>query len=92
MRPTPGKRQYKMSDALSIIPVLPPIEAQRLSGMPPLIRAQRPKFPHPVYEIMDYRMRYVAEDRRGRPRNEISDEQKIQPRRFCLSSAASGDY
>jgi hypothetical protein len=91
MRPTPGKRQYKMSDALSIIPVFPLTEAQRLSGMPPLIRAHRPKFPHPVYEIMDYRMRHVAEGR-GRHRNEISDEQKIQPRRFCLSSAASGDY
>jgi hypothetical protein len=64
-RPTPCKRQYKKSNALSIIPVLPPIEAQKLSGMLPLIRAQRPKFPHPVYEIIDYRMRDVAEDRRG---------------------------
>jgi hypothetical protein len=81
-----------MPHALSIIAVLPPVEAQRLSGVPPLIRAHRPEFPHSVYEIMDYRMRHVAERRRGRHRNKISDEQKIQPRRFCLSSAAPGDY
>jgi hypothetical protein len=35
-------------------------EAQRLGEVLPFIRAHRPKLPHPVYEIRDYRMRRAA--------------------------------
>jgi hypothetical protein len=35
-------------------------EAQRLGELLPFIRAHRPKLPHPVYEIRDYRMRSAA--------------------------------
>jgi hypothetical protein len=42
-----------------------------LSGVPPLIRAHRPKIPHPVYEIVDYRMRHVAEGRGQTPQRDF---------------------
>jgi hypothetical protein len=32
-------------------------EAQSLGGVLPIIRAHRPKLPHPVYYILNYRMR-----------------------------------
>jgi hypothetical protein len=35
-------------------------EAQRLGEVLPFIRAHRPKLPHPVYEMRDYRMRRAA--------------------------------
>jgi hypothetical protein len=66
-----GKRQVKMPHVLSIIAVLTPIEAQRMSGVPPLIRAHRPKILHPVYEIVDYRMRHVAEGRGQTPQRDF---------------------
>jgi hypothetical protein len=33
------------------------IEAQSLGDVLPFIRAHRPKLPHPVYDILNYRMR-----------------------------------
>jgi hypothetical protein len=40
-------------------------EAQSLGGLLPIIRAHRPKLPHPVYDILNYRMRNAADH--GRP-------------------------
>ncbi|MEI9925295.1 MAG: hypothetical protein WDN50_19030 [Bradyrhizobium sp.] len=34
-----------------------PFEAQSLGGLLPFIRANRSKFPHPVYSMLNYRMR-----------------------------------
>jgi len=48
-------------------------EAQSLSGVLPLIRAHRPKLPHSVYQILDYRMRDISRSSPAWRRNEISN-------------------
>jgi DNA-binding GntR family transcriptional regulator len=51
-------------------------EVQSLGGLLPLIRAHRPKLPHPVYDILNYRMRVSAEHGRPSPRDEIRMSKK----------------
>jgi hypothetical protein len=48
-----------------------PFEAQSLGGLLPFIRANRPKFLHPVYSILNYRMRDFRRILLIRRRNEI---------------------
>jgi len=48
------------------------IEAQSLGDVLPFIRADRPKLPHPVYDIPDYRMRNPAAFSPLGHRNEFS--------------------
>src|ERR1700712_1604693 len=66
-------------------------EAQSLGAVAPLIRALRPKLPHPVYEIADYRMRSGVEFIDGAPSGS-PDEQEIHPCRYGLSGIAPGDH
>jgi DNA-binding GntR family transcriptional regulator len=51
-------------------------EAQSLGGLLPIIRAHRPKLPHPVYDILNYRMRNAADHGRPSPRDEIRMSKK----------------
>jgi hypothetical protein len=51
----------QLSRALSIIPSFEEhCEAQSLGDVLPFIRAHRPKLPHPVYDILNYRMRNIG--------------------------------
>jgi hypothetical protein len=54
-----GNRNVQPVVARNYSSFLRHFEAQSFSDVPPFIRAHRPKLPHPVYEISNYRMRYV---------------------------------
>jgi hypothetical protein len=56
-RVTAAARRAPMPQEAQYLSFYRPFEAQSLGGLLPFIRANRPKFPHPVYSMLNYRMR-----------------------------------